>query len=532
MTLSHDIIVIGADLNGLVTAAYLARAGERVLLLDRRSTIGGAALTEEVLPGFQFNTALHDAGWLNPAIVKDLELGRHGLEMIQSDVTVFEPGSGLTLWRDAAKSAQSIAHFSRADAEKWPAFHARMLKLAGFLENVYALTPPKITTTNPVELWSWLGLGRKLRGLGRQDMMELMRTLPMSVDELLTDWFETAALQGAIGAGGITNLDQGPRAAGTALVLLHHLIGAGALRAIRTARGGIGSLSKALAAAAQQYGVELRLNADVIQIVVKDDRAAGVALSNGEEVNARCVISSADVRRTFFDWIGPAHLETEFMRAAQNIRYHGVRAKVNLALSELPRFAGADESLLRGVISISPSLDYLERAHDDAKYGRVSGKPYLEATIPSLNDPALAPSGQHVMSIWMQYAPYRLREEKRGIAPPVWDDARREAIGDLVVNTLSEYAPNLKGAIVQRQVLTPVDLESRFDAPEGNLYQGELALDQFLFMRPLAGWSQYRTPIAGLYLCGATTHPGGGLAGAAGYNAAREILKDVKRKSA
>ena len=518
MATAYDVIVIGADLNGLVSAAYLARAGRKVLVLDRLNTIGGAAITEEVFPGFCFNTVQHDTGWLNPAIVKDLDLAQHGLTLIQSEVTVFEPGSGLTLWRDVVKSAQAIARFSKLDAEKWPAFSAQMIKLAGFLEKVYTLTPPQITTTNPAEMWSLLMLGRRLRGLGKRDMLEMVRALPMSAYELLNDWFETDALKGVIGAGGITNIRQGPRAAGTALVLLHHLIGAGAFRAIRAPRGGIGSLAKALAAAAKQHGAEIRSNAAVIKIVVKNDRAAGVALASGEEIVARSVVSSAAARRTFFDWIGPEYLETNFMRALQNIKYRGIRAKVNLALSELPRFDGADESLLRGVISISPDLDTLERAYDDAKYGRVSSRPYLEATIPSLSDPTLAPAGQHVMSIWMQYAPYGLREER-------WDDAQRETLGDRVVNTLSEYAPNLKPAILQRQVLTPLDLETRFDAPEGNLYQGELTLDQFLFMRPVAGWARYRTPIDGLYLCGAAAHPGGGLAGAAGYNAAREILK-------
>ncbi len=518
MANAYDAIVIGADSNGLVAAAYLARAGKKVLVLDRQRTAGGGAITEEVFPGFRFNTALHDAGWLNPAIVKDLDLGRHGLELIQPEVTVFVPGSGLTLWRDGTKSAQAMTRYSKSDAEKWPSFNAQVLKLAGFLEAVYKLAPPRITTTNPVEMWSLLGLGRKLRGLGKHDMMEMVRALPMSVYELLNDWFETEALKGAIGAGGITNIRQGPRASGTALVLLHHLVGAGAVRAIHTARGGIGCVAQALAEAAKQHGVEIRLNADVIKIVVKNDRAAGVALASGEEIEARCIVSSADVRRTFFDWIGPEYLDTSFLRALQAIKYRGARAKVNLALSELPKFDGADESTLRGVISISPSLDYLEHAYDDAKYGRVSSQPYLEATIPSLNDPTLAPPGQHVMSIWMQYAPYRLRDS-------AWNDAQREALGDLVVNTLAAYAPNLPSSILSCQVLTPVDLENRFDAPEGNLYQGELTLDQVLFMRPVPGWAQYRTPIEGLYLCGAATHPGGGSVGAAGYIAAREILK-------
>jgi len=418
---NYDVIVIGADLNGLVSAAYLARAGKKVIVLDRPNQIGGAAITEEVFPGFHFNTIQHDAGWLNPAIVKDLNLAQQGLTLIQSEVTAFEPGSGLALWRDVVKSAQAIARFSKSDAEKWPAFSAQLLKLAGFLERVSALTPPQITTTNPVEMWSLLMLGRRLRGLGKRDMMEMVRALPMSAYELLTDWFETDALKGVIGAGGITNIRQGPRASGTALVLLHHLMGAGAFRAIRTARGGMGSIANALAAAAKQSGAEIRSNVAVIKIVVKNDRAAGVALASGEELIARCVVSSADAHRTFFDWIGPEYLETNFMRALQNIKYRGIRAKVNLALSELPKFDGADESLLRGVISISPDLDTLERAYDDAKYGRVSSRPYLEATIPSLNDPALAPAGQHVMSIWMQYAPYGLREGR-------WDDAQREAL--------------------------------------------------------------------------------------------------------
>ena len=518
MSNTYDVLVIGADLNGLVTAAYLARAGKRVLVLDRHIQPGGPAITEEAFPGFRFDTVQHDAGWLNPAIVKDLDLARYGLTLIQSDVMAFEPGSGLTLWRDVEKSTQSIARFSKVDAENWPAFNAQLIKLAAFLENTYTITPPQITTTSLEEMWSLAMLGRKWRRLGKRDMMEMVRALPMSVYEWLNDWFETDALKGVIGASGITNLRQGPRASGTALVLLHHLIGAGAFRAMRTARGGIGCIAQAIADAAQQHGAEMRLNAEVIRIVVKNDRAVGVALASGEEIEAHKVVSSADARRTFFEWIGPEFLETNFMRAVQNIRYRGARAKVNLALSKLPRFDGADDSLLRGVISISPDLDYLERAYDEAKYGRVSSQPYIEATIPSLNDPTLAPAGQHVMSIWMQYAPYELREGH-------WDEAQREALGDQVVNVLCDYAPNLKSSILKRQVLTPLDLETRFDAPEGNLYQGELMLDQFLFMRPVAGWAQYRTPIAGLYLCGAAAHPGGGAAGAAGYNAARAILK-------
>ncbi|HLF25197.1 MAG TPA: NAD(P)/FAD-dependent oxidoreductase [Anaerolineae bacterium] len=527
MTKAYGAIIIGAGINGLVTAAYLAKAGLRVLVLERRDRVGGVRVTEEAYPGFRFDTCAHDTGWLNPAIIRDLALARHPLEFIQPDPTVCAPspdGGGLALWRDVDKSVEAIRRFSKSDADRWPAFSTRMAKLAGFLKSLYAITPPSITTTNPVELLTLLGLGRRLRGLGRQDMIELVRALPMSVDELLNDWFETDVLKGVLGAGGITGLMQGPRASGTAYVFLHHQLGspAGTFRSIGLVRGGIGNLANAISAAARQHGVEIRLSAEVAHILVKADRVSGVVLRDGEEIGGRRVVSAVDPRRTFFELLDPLRLDPNFVRAVQNIKYRNARAKVNLALSELPHFDGLDPAHLRGAISISPSLDYLEHAYDDAKHGGLSRRPYLEAIIPSLSDPTLAPPGRHVMSIWMQHAPYRLKDG-------AWDDRCREALGDLVVNTLAEYAPQLKASMLYRQVLTPLDLENTFGLTEGQLDHGELTLDQILFMRPVPGWAKYRTPMQDLYLCGPGTHPGGGVAGGSGYHAAREILKDVKR---
>ncbi len=517
----YDMIIIGAGLNGLTTAAYLAKSGRRVLVLEQRDVLGGAAATEEVFPGFKFDTVTHSAAGFSSQIVRDLDLGRHGLEIASPDPAVFAPqldGDGLTLWRDGAKSVEAIRKFSNADAEKWPAFCKQMARLAGFLETVYAATPPLPTETTPGNLMTLGKLGLGLKGLGDKDRVEELRTLPMPVADLLDYWFESDLLKGTLGAGGITGLFQGPRSGGTAYMFLHHHVGSeeGAFRAARLVRGGMGQLAGALAAAAKSYGAEIRTGVAVSRINVRDGRAVSVHAANGEEFGARIIVSSADPRRTFFKLVDPFELEARFVNAVRHIRFKGAVAKVNLALGELPHFAGGDANNLRGTISISPSLDYLERAFDDAKYGGLSRRPYLEAIIPTLTDPALAPAGKHVMSVLVQYAPYRLKEG-------AWPE-QREALGDLVVDTLAEYAPNLKSAIEHRQVLTPLDLEETYGLTEGNLNHGELTLDQFLFMRPVPGWAQYRTPIEGLYLCGAGAHPGG-LPGAAGRNAAREMLR-------
>ena len=531
-SLAYDTLVIGAGVNGLVAAARLARAGQRVLVLERREVLGGTMATEEIVPGFRVDRCGHDAGWVAPGIVRELELERHGLALVATEASVFTPlpdGRSLTVWRDRERTRRELAAHSVRDAERWIPFTDTIARLAAFLETVYAGTPPQVTSTGLANVVGMLGLGRRVRGLGKSGMIELLRTLPMSVAELLDDWFDSDAVKGTLGAGGITRIFQGPRSGGTAFVLIHHQVGhaPGAMRARHLVRGGTGALARALAASARAAGAEIRTGVEVARILVEQpngsNRASGVALGSGEEIRARRTISSADPYRTLLGLLGAAHLEPELVQAVRHIKLRGATAKVNLALSALPRFGtiSADDDRLRGAISISPSLDYLERAYDDAKHGGISRRPYLEVRIPTVLEPSLAPPGRHVLSVHVQYAPYALR-------PGGWDTASREALGDAVLATLAEYAPALPAAVLHRQVLTPKDLEDVYALTEGSVSHGELTLDQILFMRPVPGWSRYRTPVEGLYLCGAGAHPGSGITGMAGFNAAREIVRDAK----
>ena len=521
----YDALIIGAGHNGLVTAAYLAKAGRRVLVLERRNTLGGAAVTEEIFPGFKFNTGAHDAGLFRQEIIEELSLPKHGLELIESPVAVFAPqlnNASLTLWRNQEKNIAEIAKFSKADAEKFPAFLRLVNKFAEVLQSILLLTPPSVVQNSFEELLAWAGAGLKLKRSGKREMMEFLRVLPMTVVEFLNEWFENETLKAVLGAAGVTGSMQGPQASGTAFMLLYHYLGAanGGFKSSRFVKGGIGQLAAALANAARQYGAEIRIDAEVAQIKINDEQATGVILKSGEEISARTVISNADPRRTFFDFVGAPNLGPTFVRRVRNIRYRGTTAKVNLALSALPRFKNA-EAHLSGHILICPSLEDLERAYDDAKYGRYSQQPYLDLVIPTILDSSLSPAGKHVLSITMQYAPYKLREGN-------WDE-QREKLGDHLINTLAVYAPNIKDIILHRQVLTPLDWERDYSLTEGGEFHGQMGLDQMLFMRPVAGFGQYRTPIANLYLCGAGTHPGGGVTGAPGYNAAREVLKDSKK---
>ncbi len=522
----YDAIVIGAGIEELIAAGYLARAGLRVLQLERATRAGGTAVTEELVPGFRFDSCADDVGPLPARIAR--ELGVVGLVPLSPDPVLFAPqpnGDPLFLWRDAVRTRESIRSRSPADADRWEGFCEQMGRFAGWLEALYLDAPPRPAATGVKELASLLGFGRRLRGLGRTDMVELLRLLPMPAYDLLNDWFESEALKAALATGSITGVFQGPRSAGTAFVLLHHQVGrrAGEFGPRFMVRGGIGRLSEALAETAGRRGVDLRFAAEVAGLAVGEGRALGVRLESGEELAARAVVSGADPRRTFLHFVDPIHLEPDFISAVENIRFRGARARVHLALSGLPRFQGpeGDEWLRAGGISIGPTLDYLELAYDDAKHGAMSRRPILSARIPSLDDSTLCPPGRHVMSISMQYAPYRLKDGP-------WDDARRQALGDLVVDTLAEHAPDLPGLILERRVLTPQDMEQNYGITEGHLYHGELALDQILFMRPVPGWAHYRTPIRGLYLCGPGTHPGGGLTGASGRNAARAVIEDVR----
>jgi phytoene dehydrogenase-like protein len=509
--------------NGLTAAALLAKAGKRVVVVERRDAVGGALVTEELIPGFRFDSVTSNSGWLSPPLIKELELAKHGLEQLPGDESLVTPladGRALTLWRDIQRSYASIRSHSPRDSQYWAAFTERMQKLSGFLAALYAAPAPRPIGGGTRELIDMALLGKRARGLGKTDMIELLRVLPMSVAELLDDWFDTDALKAAVGASGVQGIQQGVRSAGTSFVMLHHHIGQtqGAFRMRQRFRGGVGSVSDALANAARAAGAQVRLGSDVEQVIVRNWSAQGVVLAGGEELTATTVLSSAALRRTMIELVDVAQLDPEFVQAVGNVRARGVQARVHLALNALPAFREVDAEAMRGTISIAPDPNYIERAYDDAKYGRVSGKPVLDISIPSLVDASAAPAGKHAMSVSVQYAPYQLRQGE-------WGSSEKAALGDVVIKTIAEYAPGLESAIVDHVVLTPRDLADKYGMPEGNTDYAELGLDQILFMRPLGSVARYETPIENLYICGADTHPGRALTGASGRLAARVVLK-------
>ena len=516
-----DVIFIGGGHNGLAAAAVVARGGAKTLVLEARSSIGGAAITEEIHPGFRISTLAHAA---QPAaqLISELRLGDHGLELIDPDPYLFAPlpdGRSLSVRRDVNATASNISAFSKDDAVRYPEFCGTIARLRPFIGAIMSSPPPEIEQPSRADLWSMLVMGKRFRGLGKKDAYRLLRWAPMSAADFVSEWFDSEPLRATLAAGGIFGTSFGPRSAGSAAVLLMRLCaGDGPQRLVR---GGVGSFTAALASAARAAGAEIRTGVEVSRIEVKDGRATGVTLASGEVLHAKVIVSNADPRRTLLGMVDPVHLAPGFVSRVRNYRAAGTVAKVNLALSALPRFTSlnGNDSALKGFIHIGPELDYLERAFDASKYGTWSPNPYLDVTIPTLTDPALAPAGAHVMSISAQYAPYRLRHTG-------WD-AASAAFADSVIATLATYAPDLPSLILQRQVITPLELESKYRLTGGHIFHGELALDQLFTMRPLLGWARYRTPIQGLYMCGSGTHPGYGVSGLSGLNAAREILKDL-----
>jgi len=523
MAQKYDVIVIGGGHNGLVSAAYLARAGKKVLVLERRHVLGGAAVTEEVFPGFKFSVCSYVVSLLRPEIIRELDLPAHGLEILPLDGTFTPMPNGDYLWRanDHAKTRREIARHSRLDAEAYDEYGKAMVEMAHFVKPIMSMTPPDPTSLNPKGLRDLLFLGRRFQHLPPEDKYNQVQLMTMSAVDFLDQWFETDVLKATMAASGIIGTFLGVRSPGTAYVLLHHYMGEidGAFRSWGLSRGGTGAISNAIGDAARTAGAEIRTESPVSHIKLRNGKATGVALVNGEEIDAEVIASSVDPRLTFMKMVGEQELPPDFVEDLKRYKYRGSSGKVNLALDGLPNFRSlpGEGPHLRGAISISPSIDYMERAYDEAKYGRFSRRPYIDIVIPSLTDPSIAPPGKHVMSCFVQYAPYNLKEGN-------WDD-KRDEFGDTVIDTIAEHAPNLKNLILHRQVLTPLDLEREFGLSEGNIFQGELTLEQLFFLRPAPGWAQYRTPIRGLYMTGASTWPGGGVHGGSGYLLAQQLLR-------
>ena len=526
MAEARDVVILGAGHNGLITAFYLAKAGFKPLLLERRPVVGGCAITEEFHPGFRCSRLAHSAGPIRSDIVAEMNLAKCGLKIYSPDVRILSlsaTGEPLVLYSNIAKSQAEIAKLSQKDATSYAEFHRSLTRIGEVINLLLAMTPPDLDDPASGNVWELLKAGRKLRGLGEKDLYRLLRWGPMAVADLVAEWFDTELLRGTLAAQGIFGTFLGPWSAGSAATyLLRTAADGNPAGPVSYAVGGAGAITAAMAAAVTNAGGEIRTSCEVTSIKVKDSAATGVVLADGSEIDARAVISNADPKRTLLGLVEPQHLEPGFLQKLQHYRMNGTVAKVNLALAGLPKFRGVDDdSLLAGRIQVSPEVDYLERAFDASKYGEFSEHPYIEATIPTLWDNSLAPAGKHVMSIYMQYAPYKLRDKD-------WD-SQRAALGDTVIRTLAEYSPDLSNLIEALDVITPKDLEQTYGLTGGHIFHGELALDQLFTMRPLLNWAQYRTPIRNLYLCGSGTHPGTGLNGMSGANAAREIMNDLRK---
>ena len=525
--MAFDAIVIGGGVNGLVCAARLAQGGLKPLVLERSGRVGGCAQTVEIAPGFRTSALAHRAA-IDTRIANELRLERYGLQWVRPEALVHAPaadGKGLTLWADPERAAGEIAPFSEHDARRYPEFLASVTAVCSVLKVALSAPAPSIESPGASDLLTLLKAGRRFRSLGKANAYRLLRWMPMSVADFAHEWFDSEPLLPAVAAGGLLGSFVGPRSAGSAAVLL--LLAAGDGQPVAPGcgvRGGMGTLADALAGAAQGAGAEVRTGAEVRRILVRDNKAAGVVLRTGEEIEASLVISNADPRRTLLGLIDPVDLPPTFVRRIRHVRMRGTLAKINYAVSSLPGFAslaGREErdqkAALSGVVRLGPTLDGLERAFDAAKYGRLPDEPWLELSVPSIGSPDLAPDGQHVVSAYVLFAPYELRGT-------TWDDAR-EVLADRATQVIERYAPGFSRSIVARQIITPLDLEREYGLTGGQIFHGELALDQLLVGRPLPDWARYHTPVPNLYLCGAGTHPGTGLDGRSGYLAAAEILK-------
>jgi len=529
MPLGQRVVLIGGGHNALITAFYLAKGGFKPLVLERREMVGGGAITEEFHPGFHCSTLAHTVGPLHASVARDLQIEKFDCQMLYPDPRVFAPapdGRSLLFYNDHAKTAPGIALHSAKDAAKYAKFAESLEHIAGFFAQLCSITPPAIDKPSPEDLWNLFKTGKSVRSLGKTGIFDLLRWGPMAVADFVSEFFEAELIRAVIAARGIFGTALGPWSAGsTAVLLLRAAADAHPVGSATFPKGGLGSFTRALAESAKKAGAEIRTDAEVRHIRVKDGAVTGIVLAGGEEIAVEAVVSGVDPKRTFFQLVDPTQLDPTFANRMKNFRANGTVAKVNLALGGLPTFSALDanESPLRalsGRIHIGPEIDYLERAFDASKYGEFSKSPWLDVTIPTILDPALAPDGKHVLSACVQFAPYNLKKGN-------WDASRKQ-LGDAVVKTLATYAPNLPGLVEGIQVITPKDLETSYGFTGGHIFHGELALDQLFTMRPVLDWARYKTPIHGLFLCGSATHPGNGLTGASGANAAREIIHALR----
>ena len=530
MAQTFDVIVAGGGHNGLVTAAYLARAGRKVVVLEARELVGGCAVTEEIWPGYRVSTASYLASLMQEKVVRDLELARFGYRVDAKDPAFFSPfpdGRHFFMWQDRKRTLTEIAKFSARDAEAYPKYEDHLERLAQVVESLLLITPPNFPPAGVGDYLEYLKLAGRFRGLSSSEIVGLVKIFTQSAAEFLDEWFESEQVKVTLATDGVIGANGGPRSPGTAYILLHHCMGGvnGHRGLWGFVRGGMGAVSNAIADSARSSGVVIRINAVVKKILVSNGQVRGVVLADGEEILAHTVASNLDPRRTFLELMDAADLPDEFLGGIRKFRCEGTSLKMNLALRGLPEFTafpgdppGTAGPQHRATMHLCPSVEYIERAWDDAKYGRPSQSPLVEMTIPTMYDPTLAPEGRHIMGIFLQYAPYTLKNSN-------WD-LERDRYTERILDVIEEYCPNIRSIIEHKQTLTPLDLERRFGITGGNIFHGEMALDQMFVLRPLAGWARLRTPVRGLYLCGSGAHPGGGVMGAPGHNAAREILKD------
>lgn len=528
-----DALIIGGGHNGLVTAGYLARAGLKVTVLERRSLVGGACITEETWPGYKVSSLSYLCSLLQPRIIEELELKRFGYHIYPKDpsfFTAFPDGRHIFFYQDMKKTVAEIAKFSRRDAEYYPQYEEELAHLAEWVESILLETPPNIVQRKLGDLVGLGKLGLRALKLGDEGLVRMVKIMTQSVRHFLNERFESDEIKTTLATDGVIGTNGGPSTPGTAYILLHHVMGgaAGPRGLWGFIRGGMGAISQALAQSAEAHGATIRTNAEVDRVLIKDGKAYGVVLTNGEEIRAKVVISNADPKRTFLTLVEKQHLDDEFHGSIKNFRVEGCSIKINLALDGLPNFTSFPNTSERvpglphkTTMHVCPSMDYIDRAWEDAQQGGASTNPMLECTIPTAYDDSIAPPGKHIMCIFAQYAPYTLKDG-------FWDQQTKDQFADRCINALADYAPNIKDIILHRQVISPFDMEMEYGLTGGNIFHGEMDLDQLFFMRPTAGWANYRTPIRSLYLCGSGTHPGGGVMGAPGYNAAREILKDWK----